>query len=180
MKPITFVTSNIHKVTYLEKYLGYPLKHVNLNLDEIQSLDVQKIIEHKVRQAYEKINKPVLVEDGSLEFVALGRLPGPFIRFFVEEVSMEMLCSLLNGKTRKAVARTTFGYFDGITVRFFEGMMEGEIALAPARENGWHWDKIFVPVGYTTTRAQFDDADYEKTSMQLRPLAEIKKFLESL
>lgn len=180
MKPITFVTGNIHKVTYLEKYLGYPLKHTHLNLDEIQSLDAKKIIDHKVRQAYEKINEPVLVEDGSLEFVALGRLPGPFIRFFVEEVSMEMLCSLLNGKTRKAVARTTFGYFDGITVRFFEGMMEGEIALAPAGENGWHWDKIFVPEGYTTTRAQFDDADYEKTSMQLRPLAEIKKFLESL
>lgn len=176
MKNVVFVTGNLNKVKYLEKYLGHPVKHVKLELDEIQSIDVRKIVEHKVRQAYEKVQEPVLVEDGSLEFSALGRLPGPFIRFFVEEVSMETMCSMLDGGTRKAVARTTFGYFDGTKVYFFEGKLDGEIARAPAGENGWDWDKIFIPEGYSITRAQFNEDDYQKTSMQLRPLDELKAF----
>ncbi|MDO8518200.1 MAG: non-canonical purine NTP pyrophosphatase [bacterium] len=179
MEDVVFITGNQNKADYLTKYLGHPVEHIKLELDEIQSLDPKKIVEHKVRQAYDKIKKPVLVEDGSLEFVALGRLPGTFIKFFVEEMSMEAMCSILEGKTRRAIARSTFGYFDGNELRFFEGKLGGEIALAPAGENGWDWDKIFIPEGYTTARAQFNDEDYQKTSMQLRPFAQLKNFLES-
>lgn len=179
MKSVTFITGNLNKVTYLEKYLGYPVKHIKLNLDEIQSLDPKEIVEHKVRQAYEKVKEPVLVEDGSLEFTALGRLPGPFIRFFVEEIPLDAICRILDDKSRKAVARTTFGYFDGNKVRFFEGRLDGEIAQAPAGENGWDWDMIFIPEGYSKTRGQFDEEEYQKTSAQLRPFAALKEFLEN-
>jgi len=91
-----------------------------MDLDEIQSLNLREIVEHKVRQAYDKIKNPVLVEDVSLEFTALGRLPGPFIRFFVEEMSMEQICSLLDGKERFAIARCMFGYYDGTQLEVFE------------------------------------------------------------
>ncbi len=179
MEEVVFITGNQNKADYLAKYLGYPVEHIKLELDEIQSLDAKTIVEHKVRQAYGKIEKPVLVEDGSLEFVALGRLPGPFIKFFVEEMPMETMCSILDGKTRKAIARTTFGYFDGNEPRFFEGRLDGEIALVPAGENGWDWDKIFIPEGYTMTRAQLNNEEYQKTSIQLRPFAQLKEFLEN-
>ena len=177
MKQVTFTTGNLNKVKYLEKYLNHPIEHIKLDLDEIQSLDVKKIVEHKVRQVYKKIGKPVLVEDGSLEFSALGRLPGPFIRFFNEDVSMEAMCKMLDGLPREAIARTTFGYFDGKDVRFFEGKLEGKIAGEPKGENGWHWDQIFIPDGYNITRAQMNDEDYQKTSMVLRPFEEVKEFL---
>jgi len=180
MKAATFITGNLNKVKYLEKYLDHPLKHIKLDLEELQSLDAREIVEHKVRQAYELIKEPVLVEDGSLVFEALGRLPGPFIRFFNEEVPMETMCAMLSGMSRKAVAYSTFGYFDGETVTFFEGTLKGEIAHAPAGENGWHWDKIFIPEGYTVTRAQLDDEEYQKTSMELRPVADVKAFFENL
>lgn len=49
--------------------------HEKIDLDEIQSLDLREIVEHKVRQAFEKTGKPVLVEDTSLRFEALGNLP---------------------------------------------------------------------------------------------------------
>ncbi len=58
-----------------------------------------------MRQAYEKIKKPVIVEDVALEFAALGGLPGPFIKFFVEKVPFETICSMIYGQTRKATAR---------------------------------------------------------------------------
>lgn len=87
VQEITFITGNQDKADYLARYLGFPVEHLKLDLDEIQSLDLKEIVEHKVQQAYEKIRRPVLVEDVSLEFLALGRLPGPFIRFFLEKMS---------------------------------------------------------------------------------------------
>lgn len=92
MPKITFITGNPKKAEYLEKYLGFPIEHIKLDLDELQSLDLYEIVEHKVRQAYAKIGKPVLVEDASLEFSAFGRLPGTFIKFFLEEMSEETIC----------------------------------------------------------------------------------------
>jgi inosine/xanthosine triphosphate pyrophosphatase family protein len=86
MRSITFITGNQKKADYLARYLGFPIEHIKLDLEEIQSMELQEIVEHKVKQAYEKIKKPVIVEDASLEFTALGKLPGPFIKFFIEEM----------------------------------------------------------------------------------------------
>ncbi len=179
MKPVTFITGNLNKVAYVEKYLGHPIKHININLDEIQSLDLKKIVEHKVRQAYEQIKEPVLVEDGSLAFEGLGGLPGPFIKFFIEQLSYEALCRLVDGKSRKATARVTFGYFDGKEITFFESELHGEISQTPS-EHGWAWDKIFIPEGYGVVRGDLSPEEYEKSATALRPLAPLKAFLEKL
>lgn len=177
MKQVTFITGNQSKADYLAKYLGHPIEHVKLDLDEIQSVDLNKIVEHKARQAYEKINKPVIVEDVSLEFEALGGLPGPFIKFFVDKVPFETICSMINGKTRKAMARCVFGYFDGQTLQLFEGSLGGEIASKPAGENGYGWDKIFIPGGYSMTRASLNEEDDRKTYLQIKPFEKLKQFL---
>lgn len=63
MQTITFITGNQKKADYLAQYLGFPIEHVKVDLDEIQSLNLREIVEHKVKQAYEKIKKPVIVED---------------------------------------------------------------------------------------------------------------------
>ena len=55
MKKVTFITGNQKKADYLIRYLGFPIEHMKLELDEIQSLDLREIVEHKVKQAYEKI-----------------------------------------------------------------------------------------------------------------------------
>jgi len=63
--------------------------HEKIDMDEIQSLDLDEVVEHKVRQAYEIAKKPILVEDTALEFPALGKLPGTFIKFFIQELGHE-------------------------------------------------------------------------------------------
>jgi len=176
-KDVTFITGNQNKADYLAKYLGFSVKYLKLDLDEIQSLDLKEIVEHKVRQAYEKVKSPVIVEDVSLEFEAFGRLPGTFIRFFVEELPFEIICSMLDGKTRNAVARCVFGYYDGNILKLFEGSMDGEISHVPAGERGYGWDKIFIPHGYTVTRAQLSEEDDQKTYVQIKPFAQLKEFL---
>ena len=79
---VTFITGNRIKAEHLARHLDYPINHQSIDLDEIQSLDPNEIVTHKVRQAYSLIKRPVLVEDVSLIFNALGKLPGPFIKWF--------------------------------------------------------------------------------------------------
>lgn len=177
MKPVTFITGNQNKISFLEKYLDHPIKHIKLDLDELQTLDIQKLVEHKAKQAYEEVQEPVLVEDSSLEFLAFGGLPGPFVKFFVDNIPFDTICSMLDGKDRAAVARSTFGYYDGENLTFFEGKLDGIIAKAPAGDRGWDWDQFFIPAGYDKTRAQCTEEEYQETSMQLRPLAALKEFL---
>ena len=177
--PTTFITGNQSKADYLARYLGLPVSHVKLDLDELQSMDLKEIVGHKVRQAYEKIKTPVIVEDVSLEFEALGGLPGPFIKFFIERLSFESICSMLNDKNRKATAKCVFGYYDGETLKLFEGAMDGEVAQTPMGDGGYGWDKIFIPSGCTQTRAQMNEAEYEKTYLQIKPFAALKDFLSS-
>lgn len=179
MAKITFITGNQDKADYLAKYLSYPVDHIKLDIEEIQSLDLKEIVEDKVNKAYEKIHKPVIVEDVSLEFEALGGLPGPFIRYFVDYVPFDTICTMVDGLSRKATARCVFGYFDGQDLELFEGSLDGEIAKVPSGENGFGWDKIFIPQGYSVTRASLGEEDGQKSYMLIKPFAKLKEYLES-
>lgn len=178
MQKIIFVTGNQNKADYLAKFLGLPIEHKKIDLDELQSLDLAEIIEHKVMQAYQKVKNPVIVEDVSLEFCALGKLPGPFIRFFLEQMSLQEICSLLKGKNRRAIARCAIGYYDGKTLKIFEKKLLGTIAMRPSGKNGFGWDHVFIPDGYTVTRAALDQRDYQKTYLRYKPIMPLKKFLQ--
>lgn len=112
MTNITFITGNQNKADYLAKYLGFPVSHQKVDLEKIQSLDLKEVVNHKVRQAYDVVKTPVLVEDVALEFSALGRFPGTFIKFLVDEVPFETICRMLDGLSRDAIARCVFGYDD--------------------------------------------------------------------
>lgn len=176
---VTFITGNAKKAEYLEKLLGLKIKNQKLNLDEIQSLTVSEIIEHKVKQAYELIGSPVLVEDVSLEFEELNGLPGPFIKFFVDNVPFERICKLVK-ENRKATARCIFGYYDGVNLKLIEGKLEGKVATEPKGENGYGWDKIFIPNGYEITRAEMNQEDNNKTYMISKPIEKVREFLLTL
>jgi inosine triphosphate pyrophosphatase len=180
MKEVVFITGNQSKADYLGKLLGHPIEHIKVDLDEIQSLDLKEIVQHKVRQAYEKVGRPVLVEDVSLEFTALGKLPGPFIKWFLEELSFEQVCRLLDSKDRGAVARCVFGYYDGKEEEYFEGSLVGSVPENPAGKGGYGWDPIFVPEGYSVTRAELSSEDDEKTYLQIKPIEQVRIFLHEM
>jgi inosine/xanthosine triphosphate pyrophosphatase family protein len=63
MQTITFITGNQKKADYLGKYLGFLIQHIKVDLDELQSLDLREIVEHKARQAYARFGKPIIVDD---------------------------------------------------------------------------------------------------------------------
>ena len=179
MKKVTFITGNEGKVKYLEKYFDVEIPHYNADVEEIQSLDLQEIVSHKLEQAFGQVEGPVLVEDTSVEFLVMGRLPGPLIKWFLEDLSLQDICDLLHNKNRDAKVRCMFGYYDGNKKYYFEGVLAGEIATQPIYgEHGFGWDPIFIPQGYNTSRAGLDEKSYETTYRLMRPIDELKKFLE--
>jgi non-canonical purine NTP pyrophosphatase (RdgB/HAM1 family) len=178
MQPI-FITGNQNKVDYLSKSLGITLDHQKIDLDEIQSPDPFVVIEHKVRQAYDLIKKPVLVEDTSLSFNA----PGTFVKFFVEaNDGLESMCRMLDGfKDRSAYASAVYGYYDGENMKFFSGRLNGTIATHPRGEGGYGWDKIFEPAGYNgLTRAELSIEDDLKSYNKIRDFDSLRSFLTSI
>ncbi len=179
MKDVTFITGNQNKADYLAKYLGHPVRHQKVDLEEIQSLDLQQIVRHKVRQAYDIVKVPVIVEDVALEFKAFNRLPGPFIKFFLEDLGTQGVCDLLKDKDRGATGICLFGYYDGTTEQYFKGSIDGTITETPQGDNGFGWDPIFIPDGYGRTRAELDPEDYQEVYLKIRPFAALKAFLAS-
>jgi non-canonical purine NTP pyrophosphatase (RdgB/HAM1 family) len=176
---LVFITGNQNKADILARQLGYSVQHHKLDLDELQSLDLREVVEYKVRQAYDLLKKPVLVEDASLSFTAMGRLPGPFIKWFLEELGLEGLCKLaasLPGQEAHGVV--CYALYDGADVKFFEGEMRGRIAPEARGEGGFGFDPIFINEGYDITRAEMDEETYAKTSYRAEAIAKLREYLE--
>jgi non-canonical purine NTP pyrophosphatase (RdgB/HAM1 family) len=177
---ITFITGNPSKAKQLSLHLNLLVHHRKVDLPEIQSLDLLEIVTHKTRAAYELVKTPVLVEDTSLTFHALGKLPGPLIKWFLTELDNDGLAKILNGYTdRSAKAEVLFGLYDGNIMRTFSGSINGTIADTPRGETGFGWDPIFIPEGYNKTWGEMDAEEQKETSMRRIALKQLESFLIS-
>lgn len=174
-----FITGNQNKADYLSRQLGILIKHQKIDLEEIQSTDLHKIVSHKLLQAYEFCNKPVLVEDVSLAFNALGDLPGPYIKWFLEHAGDEACCRMLDGfNDRSAIISCTFGYYDGQVISFFDSKLAVSIANKPRGTNGFGFDRIIIHEGYSITRAEMSQEENERTYAELvKPFSLVRDFL---
>lgn len=180
MVDLVLITGNAGKAEQFAKYLDHPLKHQKIDLDEIQSLDLNEIIAHKAKQAYSIIKKPVLVDDTSVVVHALGKLPGPFIKWFIQEIGLSKLCLFCQFlPDRRATATVIVGFFDGKDLKVFSGEVEGQIAPQPRGVKGFGWDPIFIPNGYNQTRGEMPDEDYRKTSPRDLALKKLAEFLKT-
>ena len=174
----TFITGNEHKANYVAQWLGADVPHRMLHLDEIQTLDLHELVEHKAKQAYSILKSPVLIEDAQLSFAALGNLPGPFIKFFIEEIGPVGIAKMLDSfEDRTAHGRICYALYDGSNIQYFEGEMHGKIATQPHGENGFGFDRIFINDGYDITRGEMSEEDYAQTSYRKVALDKLKEHL---
>ncbi len=178
MKNLIFITGNQHKTEELENYLGITVTAKKLDIKEIQSLDLEEVARVKAEAAYRLLGTPVLVEDTALTFTALGKLPGPLIRHFLETIGNEGLVKILSGyEDRKAVAESCFALADENGVKIFRAETSGTVALSPRGEMGFGWDAIFIPNGTSKTWAEMTMAEKQSDSMRARALDKLKEFL---
>ncbi len=178
MDEVVFITGNQNKADYVARYLGHPVKHEKIDLDEIQSLDLHEIVQHKVRQAYAVVKKPVMVEDASLEFIALGGLPGPFIKFFLGAIGIKETAALVHGKDRSAITRCVVGYYDGSDEQYFEGSATGTVPEHPKEAGGFGFDPLFIHDGYDVPRSEMSPEDHDRTYFEIKPFGKLKEYLE--
>jgi inosine triphosphate pyrophosphatase len=177
MKDFVFITGNQNKADYLKRWIGHPVEHQKIDLDEIQSLDLREVAEHKARQAYDIAQRPVLVEDVALSLTATGRLPGTFIKWFIEEMGNQGLAELAHRlDSQEVVATIVYAYYDGQQMRLFDGEMRGAIASTEQGDGGFGFDKIFISEGFDKTRAQMTEEEYVATSYRSQALQKFKDF----
>lgn len=179
MIDLTFITGNQHKADYLAEWLNIDVPHHKLDLDEIQSLDLRIVAEHKARQAFEILRTPVLVEDVALTFTAMGNLPGTLVKWFLEDLGVEKMAALAQSlEHQKAVASICYVYFDGQEIKFFEQDVSGQITPTPRGDRGFGWNYIFMPDGSGKTFAEMDDETVKPFSPRFLAIEKLRAFLQ--
>jgi inosine triphosphate pyrophosphatase len=134
---ITFITGNAKKLEEVVAIVGttfpFPLLSAKVDLPELQG-EVEEISMAKASLAAERVRGPVLVEDTSLCFNALGGLPGPYIKWFLDKtghVGLNNLLAAYPDKSAYAQCIFAFSAGPGATPVLFTGRTHGKIV--PAR-----------------------------------------------
>lgn len=158
MSSLYFATTNKNK--YLESQLileqyDISIELYNVALIEIQSDSIEAIAISKAKSAFAEISKPVIVEDDGLFINELNSFPGQYSSYVYKTIGNNgILKLLLDSKSRSAVFRSYFTYYDGKTnPKSFRGEAYGRISYR-ITEGGWGYDPIFVPRGSILTFGQ--------------------------
>ena len=115
---------------------------------------------------------PHLLHESPLVLVLNLGVPGS------EELDNAGLAKLLDGYTsRECTASVCFAFFDGETLKMFEGACKGIIAHEPRGERGFGWDPIFIPDGHKKTWGEMTPEEQSKTSMRRIALKKLEEFL---
>lgn len=185
MATFVFVTGNDNKVQELQRIVGsksnIKIQRVDIDLPEIQGTETE-IIMAKLREAKRHLpNNNIIVEDSSLQFSALGGMPGPYIKWFLKSMELDNIVKMLDGfddKTGMAYATFAVHYMmpDGETNYICDGRVNGTI-VPPVGANGFGWDPIFKPDGYDKTFGQMTATEKNMCSARAQALHKVVNLL---
>ncbi len=140
----------------------------------------------KAREIMELSGQITIADDSGLMVESLGGAPGVFSARFAgedcsDEKNNEKLLSLLENipyKERRAkfVSVITMVWPDG-EILSARGECKGHIIDAPAGENGFGYDPLFVPEGYQRTFAQMTQEEKNCISHRAKALKELERLL---
>ena len=100
MSKIIFATSNMGRFLWLQHELelaglhDVELEQRKLSLTEIQSMNLAEISLHKAQQAYELVQRPVLVMDGGFYIDGLNGFPAAYTHDMLETVGLENMAKI--------------------------------------------------------------------------------------
>lgn len=135
MKKIIFVTGNERKLAEAKlgcQLCGIEVEQVKLDIDEIQSDDPAAISEAKAKDAFEKLEKPLVVTDTSWGIPALNGFPGAYAKYVAKWFGENDFLHLMSGKADRRVSFTeSITYIDEKQIKKFSKQYWGMIVETP-------------------------------------------------
>lgn len=138
----------------------------------------------KAQYIFDKFKVPVFADDSGLCVSALNDEPGVFSARYAGEPKDDskniklLLKNLGQNTNRSAIFKTVIAFInENGNHTHFEGSISGEITLSEKGLNGFGYDPIFIPNGYTETFAELTKEVKNKISH--RAIA-VNKFIDHL
>lgn len=162
----------------------YEILHASLDLEEIQG-SCRDIARHKAFEAFKKLKNPVIIDDVSVHCPAIGGLPGPYVKAFIQALGEHGLYTLIShyeDKTCYATCTIAFMEKDMREPQIFEGSCRG-ILVPPKGEVTKHgklsWNAVVKPDGYDKTFAEITLEEMSRISHRGNALREFKKYIKA-
>lgn len=190
-RKLVFATNNAHKLDEIRRILGgkievLSLEDIHCHADIPETADtLEGNAALKARYVYRHFGLDCFADDTGLEVEALGGAPGIYSARYAggeghdSEANMRKLLDELEGKdNRKARFRTAICLIEAGEEHLFEGIVNGEIMTTRRGGEGFGYDPIFVPEGYTETFAQMGNEEKNKISHRARAVQQLCAYLD--
>lgn len=162
---IIYVTGNKFKLKMAESILeplGIKVESKKIiDLPEIQSDNIEDVAIFSAKYARNILNESVLKNDSGLVIPELNNFPTAYSKYIESTITEDGILKLMEGKKNREayfLEVLAFAKIDG-EVKVFVSKTEGSIALNKSGENGWGYDKIFIPKGECKTLASFNEKE---------------------
>lgn len=184
-KPIiTFVTGNTKKLEEVKRILGaedalpFSVTNHKVDLPELQGEPLE-IAKEKCAEAAKRVGGAVITEDTSLCFAALSGLPGPYIKWFLENCGHDGLNNMIAfSQDKTAYAQTVVAFCPGPEkqVTVFDGRTMGKI-VPPRGSLDFGWDPVFEPdEGNGLTYAEMSKEAKDSISHRSRAFSQLRDY----
>jgi len=191
MRDLVFATNNLHKLEEIS-----PLFKVQFNLISLREIGCNADIEEnadtlegnallKARFITQNYGYDCFADDTGLEIDALGGRPGVYSARYAGEppdfkANLNKVLSEMEGlANRVARFRTVIALIINRNEYIFEGIVNGEILTKKKGIQGFGYDPIFIPEGYTLTFAEMDLNEKNRISHRAKAVEKLISFLET-
>lgn len=135
MPSLLFATGNASKfyeASSVCRGFDILLEQRAVDIDEIQHHDSMKITEAKVRDTFDLVKQPVVVNDSSWNIPALEGFPGGYMKDVAAWLSTEDFQALMKEKEdKRIILNEVVAYYDGIDMHFFTHERSGHFIDTP-------------------------------------------------
>lgn len=188
---LIFATHNQNKVKEVAKMLPSYLSMKSLTdigfHDEVEETGTtfEENARLKAQTIFEKTNKNIFADDSGLVIEALDGAPGVYSHRYAgtgkDKDNIAKALKELDGKTnRNAYFISIFCLILNKKEYFFEGRVYGTISTEILGDNGFGYDPIFIPNGYSKSFAQMSAEEKNAISHRGRAVQELNIFLTNL
>lgn len=188
-RPVVFATGNEHKVKEVNAALKGAFEAISLRSigceEELpeNSPTLEGNALEKARYVHQHYQVDCFSEDTGLEVEALDGAPGVYSARYAgpardAEANMALLLGRLRGiENRRARFRTVIALILDGQEYTFEGVVNGSIAHEKKGAQGFGYDPIFMPDGFSRTFAQMSAEEKNAISHRGRAMGKLKAFL---